>query len=702
MMADGKSRKEGHDLTSEGHLQSKQPFGNYDLIRRIDVGGMGEVYLGYQRTAFDREVAVKIIRDDLLRDPVARARFFREAEVSSHLKHDHILPLIEFGEVQGRLFLVTPYISGGTLAQRLNAGPLAAAEAQHLFTSLAQTVAYIHRRGVIHRDLKPSNILLDDEEASEQVYVRLIDFGIATKQGAEAAPPLTKAGHEIGTLAYMAPERLDGIAAPSNDIYSLGVIFYQMLTGRLPGKEAFVVGSLPSLLEAFVRRCIAENPEDRYASVTEVIQAFEQTCKALNASAASPASSSLRLPPPAAISLQPVDVEKTLARHLLQDTGDRPTLQNSRTFIEADYVVPTMDIAFAHVGIGAEVNAHEKQHPAAVGDLSVAVPGGKRLARKTYRQKPRFVVTSLLLLVVLLGMAGMIFFEFPLGVSASVSLGSQVHKLQQVYIITARPSQTGIDVATASVPAYEEADTLTRSLTGQTSGQCSRFFFFRCRQVVAPTDVMKLSSQLRPSLISQLSAEMDNQLLALHATRIGSQRFIDLSALSNPAIGTVSKAVTMTLTEQGSVEYINGVDVQQLVRQLLAQKLGQNSILMNSTVQIGQPVIEKVTDLGTVTMQVVAVGVEVYRYPSTQLQAMLNHIKGMPIADARAYLRQQPGVDANSVSISIHTVFGDSDKLPSSVSQIKIISITSSVLPATSLPVLPTPAISPAGLESGG
>ena len=101
-------------MTNDGHIHGKRQFGNYDLIRRIDMGGMGEVYLAHQRTAFHREVAVKIIRDDLSRDPVARARFFREAEVSSHLTHDHILPLFEFGEVDGRLFLVTPYISGGT------------------------------------------------------------------------------------------------------------------------------------------------------------------------------------------------------------------------------------------------------------------------------------------------------------------------------------------------------------------------------------------------------------------------------------------------------------------------------------------------------------------------------------------------------------------------------------------------------------
>src|SRR3984893_5771527 len=142
-------------------------FGNYELVRRIDVGGMGEVYLARQRTAFGREVAVKIIRSDLVHDVTARRRFLREAEVSAHLKHEHILPLFEFGEEQGRLFIVTPYIEGGTLARRLQSGPFSLIETHQLFTALAQAIAYIHKRGVIHRDLKPNNILLDKAEDSD-------------------------------------------------------------------------------------------------------------------------------------------------------------------------------------------------------------------------------------------------------------------------------------------------------------------------------------------------------------------------------------------------------------------------------------------------------------------------------------------------------------------------------------------------------
>ena len=156
---------------------------------------MGEVYLAHQRTAFEREVAVKIIRADLMHDAVVRQRFLREAEVNAHLKHEHILSLIEFGEDQGRLFLVTPYIDGGTLAQRLQRGPMSLEEVHQLFVALVRAVSYIHKRGVVHRDLKPGNILLDHDENDEQVYVRLIDFGIASIQGtATESPELTQAG----------------------------------------------------------------------------------------------------------------------------------------------------------------------------------------------------------------------------------------------------------------------------------------------------------------------------------------------------------------------------------------------------------------------------------------------------------------------------------------------------------------------------
>src|SRR5713101_3239735 len=266
--------KEQHGSIMED--QNRARFGNYDLIRPIDTGGMGEVYLAHQRSAFGRPVAIKIIRSDLVHDRTARARFLREAEVSAHLKHEHILPLFEFGEDQGRLFLVTPYIDGGTLARRLQSGPLTLSEVRQLFVPLVQAIAYIHRRGVVHRDLKPTNVLLDEQDG--QIYVRLIDFGIATVQGRTASPPLTTAGNEVGTIAYMAPERLNGIAAPCNDIFPLGDD----------------LDPLSPPMEYIVRRCMAARPEDRFPSAEDVLKNFERAYQALS----SPPQRLPGMPPP--------------------------------------------------------------------------------------------------------------------------------------------------------------------------------------------------------------------------------------------------------------------------------------------------------------------------------------------------------------------------------------------------------------------
>jgi serine/threonine protein kinase len=680
-----------NDLTNEGQHREKRTFGNYDLIRRIDMGGMGEVYLAQQRTAFNREVAVKIIRDDLSRDPLARARFYREAEVSSKLKHDHILPLFEFGEVEGRLFLVTPYISGGTLAQRLQADSLSLAEVQQLFTALAQAVAYIHRRGVVHRDLKPGNILLDDEEASGQVYVRLIDFGIAAKQGEEASPPLTPSGLEMGTLVYMAPERLNGIAAPSNDIYSLGVILYQMLARYLPLGEGLVTNSLPAPLVAVARRCMATNPEDRYASVTDILQAFEQSCQVFSASTHILRSAVLSAQ--AGEPSEPVYVEYAPGMYVPGENEDLPASRSegSETFSKADYAAPTTNIA-ARTDMKTKANLPDKRSFAASAVISASVPESKKPARrKPRRHKSVFAIVSLLMVVVAVVMASVVFLAFPLFASASVNIGPQVHALQQVYTITAQPSLSGIDLATTSIPAFEKVTTLNGSLSGQTTSQDCNGFLFQCQNVVTPDDVLNVSTQLRQSLSSQLSTQINGQLQAAGAAAIGSIQFTDLTEVNTPDIGAVSSTVTVTLTEQGSVEYVNSIDVQRLTRLLLARELGPNSGLVNSTVRIGQPVVEGVSDPGVVMLKVAVAGVEKYIYTPAQLQAMQNHIKGMTLADARLYLRQQPGVDAKLVSISIHTLIGEGNTLPYSASQIKIISIDPTVLPPATLPVVSTP-----------
>src|SRR6266702_863663 len=578
--------------------QGRVRFGNYDLVSRIDVGGMGEVYLARQRTAFDREVAIKIIREDLVHDITARERFLREAEVSAHLKHEHILPLFEFGEEQGRLFFVTPYIEGGNLAHRLQNGPLPLPEVRQLFSALVDAVAYIHRRGVVHRDLKPSNILLD-QGSEGQVYVRLIDFGIARSQGMAASPPLTIAGHEMGTAAYMAPERLSGIAAPSNDIYSLGVTLYQMLTGLTLEAEQGPV-FLPKPLEYIVQRCLTPRPEDRFATADELLYAFESACQSLLAlHAASPVSLSVPQAPVTGdlpgvpgvpvinrVSTPYPDGNPKQEVKTLQRSEDMPPFrpQPMEQFNQEDYGAPTS--AF-------DAPAMQQNRQGIEPPSMMPTPGNPpRPPRRGFRLSPLTII-PVLIVIVLLIIASVLFVALP-ATTASVSFSPQASSISKVFQITARPSSKKIDVGTASVPAGFLTSTKTDSESGQTTGQKFDVGCFCFKRSVSSADVDKLIQQARQTLTPLISQDLQNQLHAKAGTQVNQPIISDANETSNPQVGDTSDTVTVTLTEQGSVEYYRGSDVKELARQLLTQevqKQGANFTLITSTVQTGEPVV---------------------------------------------------------------------------------------------------------------
>ena len=659
--------------------QSKFRFGNYDLIRRIDVGGMGEVYLAHQRTAFDREVAIKIIRSDLVHDTAARKRFLREAEVNAHLKHEHILPLFEFGEEQGRLFLVTPYIAGGTLSRRLEAGPLALAEVYQLFTALVKAVAYMHRRGVIHRDLKPNNILLDKEGNTGEVYVRLIDFGIASIQGMEASPPLTTAGTEIGTAAYMAPERLSGIAALSNDIYSLGIILYQMLTGQLPSAEQRV--TLPQPLEYVVNHCIAPLPADRFATVEDVLNAFEYAYQYLNASSPQKMSSSTPVSLPVqgkdstaseANSIQPIRNYQQVRTPRHSDGSP----QQLNGFYQEDYASTTVNFDIS--------NVKDRQYAP-----SSLAPGKPPRAQKS-RRNPIFAIVTLLVVFLLLAAASLFFYteiQPTLVVKANVNFGPQVRLVKQVFHIKGSVTQQNIDVNTATIPVKTISSSKNGSLSGQTSGQkCIIPPLVGCQPVVSQSDVDNLSSQLRQSLDEQISGALRQQIRNQSGTRVGTIQFTDAPATSNPPVGESGTSVTVTISgQQGQGAYIVSHDAQDLARLLLqqeTQKLGANYNLLNSLIQIGQPVIKGVNSNGDILIDIAAAGDARYQFPSTQLQDIQNAIKSMKEKDAVAFLKRQQGVDPTTITIHIST----GATMPGDPQDIKLITIAPVNYPTVLLP----------------
>ncbi|MGH2481333.1 MAG: protein kinase domain-containing protein, partial [Ktedonobacteraceae bacterium] len=398
------------------------------------------VYLAQQLTAFGRPVAIKIIRPDLVHDITARARFLREAEVSAHLKHEHILPMFDFGEVEGRLFLVTPYIEGGTLAKRLrDSGPIPLQEARTFFVPLVQAIAYIHRRGVVHRDLKPTNIMLDSEDG--EVYVRLIDFGIASLQGQSASPPLTMAGHEMGTVAYMAPERLSGIAAPSNDIFSLGVILHQMLTARMPVATPSPTSAAPRLPEPMaqgVRRSIAANPAERYTTADELLKGFEQAYEEMTQSA------SPKSPVPASV-VSGVTQERARpvsrpGRVSLAHSGELSALAPAPVatrsplpsrFAPEDYSAPTTTF-----------------QPPASNQPPLTKP--PRPVSAGARRKSRLLLlissTSILILLII---AGVLYggYEMMAGANVSVNFTPRSSPLSQVFTIRADPNAQSVNTA---------------------------------------------------------------------------------------------------------------------------------------------------------------------------------------------------------------------------------------------------------------
>ncbi len=212
--------------------------GKYRVDALIGRGGMGAVYRA-RDLRLDRDVAVKVVRSELVAAPEAQARFRREAQLVARLQHPAIVTVFDYGTLpDGAAYLVMEYVRGEDLRTRLSRGPLAAADAIALLSAIAEGVEAAHREGVLHRDLKPENVLLPEHGGP-----KVLDFGVAKampQTGVDAT--LTASGTIVGTPAYMAPEQIRGERVDARtDVFSLAVMGYEMLTGRLPfGAGSFV------------------------------------------------------------------------------------------------------------------------------------------------------------------------------------------------------------------------------------------------------------------------------------------------------------------------------------------------------------------------------------------------------------------------------------------------------------------------------
>ena len=259
--------------TATGELDG-QTLGQYQIERQVGQGGMASVYLAKQGS-IGRTVAIKVMPMYFMHDPNFLSRFEREVQVIAKLQHPRILPVYDYGQINGRPYIVMAYMPGGTLADLIEKGPMPLDQVTRLVDQIAEGLDFAHREGVIHRDFKPSNVLLD-----RAGNAHLADFGIA--KISEQTVALTGSGI-VGTPAYMAPEMAsEGIVTPAVDIYALGVTLYQMLTGRYPyhGDTPLRVmmahatepvpdvrqvrADLPAGIAAIVQKAMAKDPAQRY------------------------------------------------------------------------------------------------------------------------------------------------------------------------------------------------------------------------------------------------------------------------------------------------------------------------------------------------------------------------------------------------------------------------------------------------------
>ncbi|ORV56900.1 serine/threonine-protein kinase [Mycobacterium fragae] len=273
-------------------------FGKYNITRLLGKGGGGAVYEAYD-TDKGRTVALKILAEEFSHDATFRTRFQRESQAAAILQEPHVIPIHDWGEIDGNLYIDMRLVQGQTLLDLIEKGPLEPARAVAIISQVGAALDAAHAEGLIHRDVKPQNIIVTPAD-----FVYLVDFGIAEAKGDSR---LTTAGTQLGTLNYMAPERFDdSVTTPAVDVYSLACVLYESLTGKVPfateSLEHLVAAHIaspppqpsvanprvPAALDAVVARGMAKEPDDRYGTAGGLGRAAQRALGATSVGGPSP------------------------------------------------------------------------------------------------------------------------------------------------------------------------------------------------------------------------------------------------------------------------------------------------------------------------------------------------------------------------------------------------------------------------------
>ncbi len=274
------------------HLSPGTNLGHYRIVALLGAGGMGEVFRAHDER-LGRDLALKVLRPETMQDENARARLVREAQTASSLNHPHIAYIYEIGEESGYLFIAMELVEGPALQELIQTKQLAPDSVLPYAVQIASAIAYAHGRGVIHRDLKSANVMVTPERR-----IKVLDFGLAKRilaegdEGTRVDPGLTTSGMVVGTPNSLPPEvLLGGKADKRSDVWSFGILLYEMATGRLPFAGATVgqladaivntapapiTARVPVALRAIIERCLAKEPDARYADGAAVLSALEK------------------------------------------------------------------------------------------------------------------------------------------------------------------------------------------------------------------------------------------------------------------------------------------------------------------------------------------------------------------------------------------------------------------------------------------